>query len=257
VWVDGDATRLGQALGNLLHNSAKFTNVGGAVTVTLRQEGETAVLRVRDTGAGITPAMLGGLFKPFAQADRTLDRSMGGLGLGLALVRGVVELHGGEVTAHSDGVGKGAEFTLRLPAQPEPAPSAPPKLVRAHRASRVLVIEDNEDAAESLKVALELSGHEVALAFDGPQGLEEARSFRPEVVLCDIGLPGMDGYEVARALRADDDLRDIPLVALSGYALPEDLERARAAGFDEHVAKPADLDALERILWEVLDRRAA
>jgi signal transduction histidine kinase/ActR/RegA family two-component response regulator len=257
VWVNGDATRLGQALGNLLHNSAKFTNEGGAVSVTLEQEGETAVLRVRDDGVGIAPAVIGGLFQPFAQADRTLDRSTGGLGLGLALVKGVAELHGGDVAAHSEGAGKGSEFTLRLPIQPAPAPAAQPESGRARRARRVLVIEDNEDAAESLKEALELDGHEVALAFDGPHGLERARSFEPEVVLCDIGLPGMDGYAVARAFRSDDQLRGIALAALTGYALPEDLERAKAAGFDVHVAKPPDLGTLERVLAELPGRRAA
>jgi signal transduction histidine kinase/ActR/RegA family two-component response regulator len=257
VWVDGDATRLGQALGNLLHNSAKFTNEGGVVSVTVRPEGETAVLRVRDTGVGIAPVMLGQIFQPFTQADRTLDRSRGGLGLGLALVKGVAELHGGSVAANSEGVGRGSEFTLRLPVRPEPAAAAQPKLTLARRPRRVLIIEDNEDAAESLKVALEMSEHEVALALDGPRGLELARAFKPEVVLCDIGLPGMDGYEVARALRSDDELRDIALVALTGYALPEDVERAKAAGFDRHIAKPPDLGALERVLSELPGRRAA
>jgi signal transduction histidine kinase/ActR/RegA family two-component response regulator len=253
VWVNGDATRLGQALGNLLHNSAKFTNEGGAVSVMLRQEGRRAVLRVRDTGVGIAPDTLGGIFRPFVQADRTLDRSTGGLGLGLALVKGVIELHGGEVSAHSEGVGRGAEFTLGLPSQPEPVRAAPPERERerVQRARRVLVIEDNEDAAESLKEALELDRHEVALAFDGPHGLEKARAFKPEVVLCDIGLPGMDGYEVARALRSDDALHDVALVALTGYALPEDLERAKDAGFDRHLAKPLELGALERMLAEL------
>jgi two-component system CheB/CheR fusion protein len=212
---------------------------------------------VRDSGVGIAPAMLGRIFQPFAQADRTLDRSTGGLGLGLALVKGVAELHGGEVSAHSDGVGKGSEFTLRLPVRPEPAAAAQPPLAPARRARRVLVIEDNEDAAETLQAALELNGHEVAVAFDGPRGLERARAFGPEAVLCDIGLPGMDGYAVARAFRSDAALRDIPLVALTGYALPEDLERARAAGFDRHLAKPPDLATLERVLSELPGRRAA
>jgi two-component system CheB/CheR fusion protein len=257
VWVDGDATRLGQALGNLLHNAAKFTNDGGAVSVTLRQEGETAVLQVRDSGVGIAPAMLGRIFQPFTQADRTLDRSTGGLGLGLALVKGVVELHGGEVSAHSDGAGKGSEFTLRLPARPEPAAAAQAPLAPARRARRVLVIEDNEDAAETLQAALELNGHEVAVAFDGPRGLERARAFGPEAVLCDIGLPGMDGYAVARAFRSDAALRDVALVALTGYALPEDVERAKAAGFDRHLAKPPDLATLERVLSELPGRQAA
>ncbi len=258
VWVNGDAARLGQALGNLLHNAAKFTDEGGSVSVTLRQDGEAAVLRVRDTGVGIAPDLLGRIFLPFTQADRTLDRSTGGLGLGLALVKSLVDLHGGEVSAHSEGIGAGAEFTLRLPADASPVPSraAPERAGPSERARRVLVIEDNADAAESLKQALELDAHEVAVAFDGVCGLELARAFQPEVVLCDIGLPGMDGYAVARAFRSDGALRDIVLVALSGYALPDDVERARAAGFDRHLAKPADLAALERILAELPGPRA-
>jgi PAS domain S-box-containing protein len=263
VWVDGDAARLGQALGNLLHNAAKFTREGGSVSVTLREEGRTAVLRVRDTGVGIPPDLLGRIFLPFTQADRTLDRSAGGLGLGLALVRSVVELHGGEVSARSDGSGEGAEFGIALPTEAEAAPSAAAGLAAAaalepaRRRRRVLVIEDNPDTAESLKQALELGEHEVAVAFDGARGLELARSFQPEVVLCDIGLPGIDGYDVARAIRSDDALRGVALVALSGYALPADLERAKDAGFDRHLAKPADLAVLERLLAELPVSRAA
>ncbi len=247
VWVDGDATRLGQALGNVLHNSAKFTNEGGAVSVLLRQEGRTAILRVRDTGIGIATDMLGRVFDPFTQADRTLDRSTGGLGLGLALVKELVELHGGDVEVRSDGIGEGAELELRLPTQEAPEPAKRPDLV-VHRARRVLVIDDNEDAAESLKEALELEDHEVSLALDGRHGLEKARAHKPEVVLCDIGMPGMDGYAVARAFRSDAELQDITLVALTGHALPEDLERAKDAGFDGHLAKPTDLRSIERML---------
>jgi two-component system CheB/CheR fusion protein len=186
-----------------------------------------------------------------------MDRNTGGLGLGLALVKSVVELHGGEVAAHSEGFGKGAEFTVRLPIQPEPAPAATPEPELVQRARRVLVIEDNEDAAESLKEALALDEHEVALARDGPAGLEKARSFKPEVVLCDIGLPGMDGYAVARAFRSDAELHDIPLVALTGHALPEDLERVKRAGFDRHVAKPPEIGVLERTLAELPRRQRA
>jgi PAS domain S-box-containing protein len=257
VWVDGDAARLGQALGNLLLNAAKFTNEGGTVSVVLRVEGQTAVLRVRDNGVGIAPDMLGGIFQAFTQADRTLDRSTGGLGLGLALVKGVVELHGGNAAALSEGFGKGAEFTIALPVQPGPAHSAPPQREAEQRARRVLVIEDNEDAAESLKEALDLDEHEVAVAFDGAQGLAKARSFKPEVVLCDIGLPGINGYEVARAFRSDDELHDVALVALTGYALPEDLKRAKEAGFDGHLAKPTDLYALKRMMAELPRRGRA
>jgi PAS domain S-box-containing protein len=247
VWVNGDATRLGQALGNVLHNSAKFTNEGGAVSVLLRQEGRTAILRVRDTGVGIATDMLGRVFDPFTQADRTLDRSTGGLGLGLALVKKLLELHGGDVEARSEGLGKGAELELRLPTEEASVSAKRPDLV-VRRARRVLVIDDNEDAAESLKEALELEDHEVSLALDGRHGLEKARAHKPEVVLCDLGMPGMDGYAVARAFRSDAELQDVTLVALTGHALPEDLERAKDAGFDAHLAKPTDLRSIERML---------
>jgi PAS domain S-box-containing protein len=257
VWADADPARLAQALTNLLHNAAKYTKEGGEVVVTLRQERDTAVLQVRDDGAGIATDMLPRIFEPFAQGKQALDRSAGGLGLGLALVKGLVELHGGDVTVRSDGVGRGAEFTLRIPAErAAPSPPRPElKLVQA-RGLRVLVIEDNVDAAETLKDVLEYQGHEVAVAFNGPGGLEKARAFMPDLVLCDIGLPGMDGYEVARAFRADDRLEDVPLIAMTGYALAEDQQRAAQAGFDRHLAKPVDLAVLERVLAELPARRA-
>jgi CheY-like chemotaxis protein len=189
------------------------------------------------------------LFQPFVQADQSLDRAKGGLGLGLALVKGLVEMHGGRVTARSEGPGKGSTFEIRLAllgekmAAPRPAPPA------AQAASRrVLVIEDNLDAARSLSDALELCGHHVAVASTGQEGLARAHQFRPEVVLCDIGLPGMDGYEVARAFAADERLRGTYLVALTGYALPEDVRRASEAGFRQHIAKPPSLEQLEQLL---------
>jgi two-component system CheB/CheR fusion protein len=189
------------------------------------------------------------LFEPFSQADETLDRSKGGLGLGLALVKGLVELHGGDVAAYSEGPGHGAEFVIRFPleypaaAQPE-APCQSPE----HRSRRVLIIEDNVDAANSLSEVLGLAHHQVAVAYNGPDGIARAREFQPEVVLCDIGLPGMDGYKVARAFRATPALHDIYLVALTGYALPEDLQQAQQAGFQRHLAKPPSLDTLESLL---------
>jgi two-component system CheB/CheR fusion protein len=193
--------------------------------------------------------MLPRLFEPFAQADSTLDRSRGGLGLGLALVKSVVELHGGRVAARSDGPGMGAEFAVSLPLRPESLPDAgPTECPGAGPGRRVLVVEDNVDAADTLREVLEIGGHQVAIAHDGTSALDQARQLRPEVVLCDIGLPGMDGYEVAKAIRADAELCSAYLVALTGYAAPDDLARARQAGFDEHVAKPAGTDRLERIL---------
>ena len=191
------------------------------------------------------------LFEPFVQGERTLDRSRGGLGLGLALVNGIVTLHGGTVSAHSEGVGKGATFAVRLPIEraddleaPAPAPPA------SRDARRVLVVEDNVDAAESMREALELNQHEVALAFTGREALTKARTFHPDLVVCDLGLPEMTGYEVARAMRADPELRSLPLIALSGYALPEDFERSRDAGFDRHLAKPMDFEVLARVVGE-------
>jgi len=252
AWAD--RTRIAQAVGNLLANAGKFTPRGGRVTLSLERAGGRAVLKVRDTGVGINPEMLSRIFLPFAQADRTLDRSHGGLGLGLALVKGMVELHGGAVAAKSEGPGRGAEFSLELPllqgdgappgAREEYAPRPAPGWRR-----RVLVVEDNLDAAESLREAIELMGHEVAVAHDGAAGLAAARAFSPAVVLCDIGLPGMRGYEVARALRADPRLSPTPvLVAVTGYALPEDQQRAAEAGFAHHLAKPPSLESLEKML---------
>jgi PAS domain S-box-containing protein len=256
VVVEGDTDRLYQVVGNLLHNAAKFTPSHGRVELTLALEGRTAVLRVRDNGVGIPADMLAAIFQPFAQATEALDRRAGGLGLGLALVKELVTLHGGEVEAASEGPGRGAVFSVRLPAE-EVASDAPASQERPITSGRrVLVIEDNLDAAESLREALAVDGHEVAVAYDGAEGVEKARSLGPEVVLCDIGLPGMDGYAVARALRADAATRDVTLVALTGYALPQDEQRAHEAGFDRHLAKPPDLDELQRILLGA-PRRAA
>jgi two-component system CheB/CheR fusion protein len=254
--ISGDATRLAQMVGNLLQNAAKFTPAGGRVVVStaIATSRARATLRVSDNGIGIEPAMLRRLFQPFMQAEATLDRSKGGLGLGLALVKGLVEMHGGEVCAHSDGPGKGAEFVVELPLEATSADRASPTAVGAKPSGRrVLVIEDNVDAADSLREVLAFGDHVVEVAYNGPQGLARAREFKPEVVLCDIGLPGMDGFEVARAFRADDALKGVFLVALSGYALPEDLQRAQEAGFDRHLAKPPSLEKLESVLADCAD----
>jgi PAS domain S-box-containing protein len=247
--VEGDAIRLAQVLGNLLHNAAKFTPRGGRVEVALEISAAAATLRVRDTGVGIDAAVFPRLFEPFSQGDATLDRSRGGLGLGLALVRRLVELHGGTVSARSDGLGCGAEFTVTIPLRPGAAARPPgPAPAAAPGPRRVLVVDDNVDAAVTLCDLLELSGHEVAIAHDGAEALVRARAFAPDAVLCDIGLPGMDGYAVARALRADPTLGDVFLVALTGYALPDDLRRASEAGFDAHLAKPPPLERIETLL---------
>jgi PAS domain S-box-containing protein len=254
VPAEVDSTRIGQAIGNLLQNSAKFTESGGLVRVTLARDPERnqAIIRVSDTGVGLAPSTLAHLFEPFVQADKTLDRSKGGLGLGLALVKGLVEMHGGEVSAYSEGLGKGAEFTLRLPTTlPSSEGRGVPETASPVGHRRVLIIEDNADAAESLRQVLELNGHGVAVAFSGPEGIEKARDYRPQVVLCDIGLPGMDGFAVARALRAEPEVKGAYLVALSGYAQPEDVQRAAEAGFACHLAKPASIDKLNQILASV------
>jgi len=250
VFVDVDRNRVAQIIGNLLQNAAKFTGRGGAtrITITTEEAEKRAVIQIADTGVGMTPEMLSRLFQPFSQADSTLDRSKGGLGLGLALAKGLAELHGGGVTANSAGLGQGAEFVVRLPLAMEKPAAAQPSASATKSRRRVLVIEDNIDAADSLRDLLAFGEHEIEVAYNGPDGIAKARKFRPEVVLCDIGLPGMDGYEVARAFRADATLNGAFLVALTGYALPEDLERAQAAGFARHLAKPPSLEKLGEIL---------
>ncbi|MBI5508655.1 MAG: PAS domain S-box protein [Deltaproteobacteria bacterium] len=248
MWLTADATRIAQVVGNLLGNAVKFTPRGGRVELTLEPQGAAALLRIRDSGVGMSQAVVERLFQPFMQAEETLDRSRCGLGLGLALVKGLVEIHGGTVAARSGGPGQGAEFSILLPLEAAPEKAARPQRPQPVSQRRVLVIEDNVDAADSLKEALELMGHEVAVAYDGPAGLAAARELQPEVLLCDVGLPSMDGYEVARAFRADEALKRTFLVALTGHALPEDLQRAAEAGFERHVAKPPALEKLEQLL---------
>jgi PAS domain S-box-containing protein len=246
VWIHGDGTRLAQALGNLVHNAAKFTPEGGQVTVSLGTRVGEAVLEVVDSGMGIDADTLARLFEPFAQADRSLDRSRGGLGLGLSLVKGMVDLHQGTVTADSAGPGRGARFTIALPLDEDGGPQrarAPQGTVVPRN---VLVIEDHPDAAESLSDALTIAGHKVTVAHDGETGIRRALELRPDVVVCDIGLPCLDGYAVARTLRGAG-LQAL-LIALSGYAQPDDVSRAKEAGFDAHLAKPADQAALQSLL---------
>jgi PAS domain S-box-containing protein len=259
VWIDGDRTRLAQVVGNLLQNAAKFTPHGGETIVSVRADpaARQATLVIRDTGAGIEPELLPRLFRTFTQGDATLDRSKGGLGLGLALVKGLVEMHGGSVSAASGGSGEGATFTIHLPLAAAATGLEPlqPSVGSAGSPHRVLVIEDNDDAADTLREALELDAHVVEVAYSGREGIEKARAFHPEVVLCDIGLPEMDGYEVARAMRADPELGRVGLVAVSGYAQPEDVAMSKEAGFDAHLAKPPSIEALERTLSDVWSAR--
>jgi PAS domain S-box-containing protein len=249
AWIDADPTRLAQMVGNLLQNAAKFSRRGQAVRVSVSTTGAAAEIRVRDEGLGIAPDLLQGLFEPFVQADGGLSRAQGGLGLGLALVKGLAELHGGAVRARSEGLGKGSEFVIELPlARGQAAPAQEARAGRPGGPLRVLVIDDNLDGAQTLADLLELEGHRTEIATDGRSGVAKARELRPDVILCDIGLPDMDGFEVARALRDEGALRSVRLVALSGYAQPEDRQRALEAGFDAHVAKPPDPEALLRAL---------
>jgi signal transduction histidine kinase len=255
VWVDGDPTRLAQVVGNLLHNAAKFTDPGGHVGVRVAAEGGRAVVAVRDTGIGIEPELLGRLFEPYVQADQSPQRDRGGLGLGLVLVRGLVRLHGGEVSAASEGLGRGAEVAFWLPradGQAPPAGAAAPQEPGA-RALRVLIIEDERDTADTLRMVLELSGYQAEVAYSGAEGLEAVRRALPDVVLCDLGLPGLDGYAVAQALRADPRTASARLVAVSGYGSEADLRRGQEVGFEFHLTKPVDPAALEALLarWNV------
>jgi CheY-like chemotaxis protein/anti-sigma regulatory factor (Ser/Thr protein kinase) len=246
-----DATRLEQVLANLLNNAAKYTEPGGQIDFTVRREGDEAVLVVRDNGIGIARELLPRVFELFMQAHSTLDRALGGLGIGLTLVRRLVELHNGTVEARSEGPGKGSEFVVRLPLLSEPLsaevadPNAP---AEEKHSRRVLVVDDNLDAARSLALMLRLDGHEVEMSHNGIDALEVARKYRPEVVLLDIGLPETSGYELAARLRAMPGMGGVRLIALTGYGRSEDQQRALAAGFDDHVVKPASLKALERIL---------
>ncbi len=249
----GDRTRISQVFANLLENAIDFTPPGGRIEVKGERDerGRRAVIRVSDTGIGISPEMLSRLFNPFVQADTSLTRSGSGLGLGLALVKGLVELHGGEVGVASPGPGRGSEFTVRIPLGGEAGqgPAAAPPASAPRR--RILLIEDNKDIAQSLGKLLGLLGHEATVALTGSEGLRLARRDHPDVVLCDIGLPDIDGYEVGRRLRSDRSLEGALLVALTGYAQPEDLERASAAGFDRHLAKPIELQVLKKVLAEL------
>jgi two-component system CheB/CheR fusion protein len=238
----------------MLVNAAKFTLRGGKVEIFLQRKGPpekpVVALSVKDTGIGIAPEIRERLFEPFRQAEQALDRTRGGLGLGLAMVKGLVELHGGSVDVASEGLGQGSEFTVRFPLKAGPPPVAPVVARCPNRSLRVLVIEDNHDTADSLKDALEFDGHHVQVAYDGPTGLALARSFQPEIIICDIGLPGIDGYQVASILRAESTPKIPYLIALSGYALPEDKEHAAKAGFHQHLAKPPNLENLMQLFRE-------
>jgi CheY-like chemotaxis protein/anti-sigma regulatory factor (Ser/Thr protein kinase) len=255
VWVDGDAGRIEQVLMNILTNAVKYTPPAGRILVTLRADGADAVLSVEDSGFGIAPSLLPFIFDIYVQADQTVERARGGLGIGLALVRRLVELHGGTVAASSDGEGKGSRFTVRLRTIPSAETSSGLPFPRERRAKprRVLLIEDSGEAREMLRVALELAGHVVYNAADGVRGIELLNVARPQVAIIDVSLPGMDGYEVARRIREEPQGRGMLLLALTGHDPPGDLMHSLEHGFDYHLAKPVDPDYLARLIGEVAE----
>ena len=259
VVVEGDLIRLAQALSNLLHNAAKYTPQGGRITLSVELEDMQGVIRVRDNGVGIPQKMLPDIFEMFVQGERSLDRSQGGLGIGLTLVRSLVEMHGGTVEAHSEGLGHGAEFVVRLPLLPDLRLRRPDAalggdgegVAAKSPGRRILVVDDNKDSADSLAMLLQVLGHEVRTAYSGPNAVKVALAFVPELVLLDIGMPGMDGYEVARRLRGEAILQKTLLVAQTGWGQEEDRFRALQAGFDHHLVKPVELTALQTLLAQM------
>ena len=252
IWVKADPVRLEQMIENVVSNAIKYTPEKGLISIHAAREGRNAVIRIKDTGIGIPPEMLGTVFELFAQTDRALDRSQGGLGIGLTIVKTLAELHAGSVEAISAGEGHGTEILLRLPALAEtdiiaearsvqPSASLPPS-------RNVLVIEDNREAADILATYLRLQGHTVHVAYDGDSGLEAALRERPEVIVCDIGLPAMDGYALARTLRSAPLLANCLLVAVTGYGELRDKDRGQEAGFDHYLVKPADPEEIAELL---------
>jgi CheY-like chemotaxis protein len=253
IQVEADPTRLEQVLTNLLNNAAKFTEPGGKIWLSVEEEEDCVIIRVRDTGIGIAPEMLPRVFDLFEQAERRLDRSRGGLGIGLTLVQRLVELHGGTVQVVSEGLEKGSEFALRLPYQRGTGFTplgrrAEDRSLAVPRCRRVLVVDDKVDAAASTAMVLRMEGHDVRVAHDGPAALWEAQSDPPDVVLVDIAMPGMDGYEVARRLRQLPGMEQVLLVAVTGYGQPHDRHRSREAGFDQHLVKPVEPEVLLQLL---------
>jgi PAS domain S-box-containing protein len=260
LYLDADPARVAQVLGNLLNNASKFTDNGGHVWLTVQDAGGQVVIRVRDNGVGVDAADLPRVFDMFTQVDTSLERSRGGLGIGLTLVKTLVEQHGGSVEAHSEGLGRGSEFIVRLPLVSEPAVASPPAAASPApplASRRVLVVDDSADGAESLTMLLELAGHQTWKAYDGIAAVETAECVRPDVVLLDIGLPRMNGYEACRRIRREPWGKDMVLVALTGWGQEEDRAQSREAGFDAHMVKPVDQDVLLAFLASVPIERDA
>jgi signal transduction histidine kinase/ActR/RegA family two-component response regulator len=263
TWIDGDPDRVAQIVTNLLSNACKYSRPEGKIVLSIRPEGERAVICVEDDGDGIPADLLPHIFELFVQGDRLSDRHPGGLGLGLTLVRRLSEMHAGTVEATSNGPGQGSAFTVRIPRIEKVLESTTSRItpVRSKRGRRILIVEDNTDAREALREALEMSGHEIFEADSGASGVESALANRPDTALIDIGLPGFDGYEVARRIRSSSESQGMILIALTGYGSPEDRRRAEQAGFDTHLVKPLNFDQLDDLLTTdngpVLEKSAA
>jgi CheY-like chemotaxis protein/nitrogen-specific signal transduction histidine kinase len=257
-WINGDRVRLAQVLSNLLNNASKYTDEGGKITLSIMRENAEIVIEIRDTGIGIAPDILPHIFDLFTQADHSLAHSQGGLGIGLTLVRQLVEIHGGTVSAASAGIGKGSSFTVRLPASMMNLSATESVLTESTLPlpkRRILIVDDYADAAESLMMVLEAEGHQIEIADCGMKAIEQAQVFQPQVVLLDIGLPDLNGYEVAKRLRTLPETRDAILIALTGYGKPEDLEFSKAAGFNHYLLKPLDFEKLSSLLASIPNER--
>jgi CheY-like chemotaxis protein len=259
ILVNADTTRLAQVFSNLLNNSAKYMDRGGRIWLTAERQGSDVVVTVKDMGIGISPDQLPRIFEMFSQVDGSLERSQGGLGIGLTLVKRLVEMHGGQVEARSEGLGRGAEFLVRLPivvsagngkTAAEAAETTVPRT-----SLRILIVDDNRDSADSLKMLLGIMGNETRTAYDGLAGLKAADEFRPDVVLLDIGLPKLNGFEACRRIRAQARGKDIVLIAVTGWGQEEDRRRSHEAGFDYHMVKPVDPQDLMKLLVEVRGKR--
>jgi CheY-like chemotaxis protein len=248
LYVTGDLARLVQSFGNVMTNAAKYTEAGGKIGIQMTGTAEAVKVVISDNGAGISAEFMPSIFDLFAQADRTLDRSQGGLGVGLSVVKKLVEMHGGTISAHSAGLGCGSVFEITLPRAAPPQAQAGDSSTAPVSSRRILVVDDNADAANSLSELLKLDGHATMPAFSAEDALSLSESFAPDVVLLDIGLPRMDGYEVAKQLRQSALRGNVTLIALTGYGQQEDRDRARAAGFDAHLVKPVDFAALAKLL---------
>ena len=255
LFVYADQVRITQCIGNILYNALKFTQKDGSVLLSLNHERNNAVITVQDNGIGISPELIEDLFKPFVQGDNSLHRqNSNGLGLGLSIVKGIVEMHGGSVTANSEGLGKGATFSICIPIIAENENHLGSENDSEHKTGRtykILIIDDNNDLADILCSMIAMLGHQVFSVYDGLEGVEKAKKMKPDIIFCDIDLPGKDGYEIAKIIKEDNDLKNAFLVAMTGYVMENDFKLPKKFGFDEHLAKPIDKAAIEKILAEV------